>query len=157
MGNYVRLRDTISSKEGRAYITINGKNRELFEISKLKASLQYKIQKRQMLGHRMVQHKVVGAEGTGEMTLYFMNSEMLQLAKQYIQSGTVGSLKLQVVNEDSASSVGRQEVMLLGVMLEQIPITCLDDTSDDPVTINCKFTFDDLEVLESFRLPENYQ
>ncbi|MGI6030914.1 MAG: phage tail tube protein [Eubacteriales bacterium] len=157
MANYVRLRDTISSKEGRAYITINGKNRELFEISRLKASLQYKIQKRQMLGHRMVQHKVVGAEGTGEMTMYFMNSEMLQLARQYIKEGNPGSLKLQVVNEDSASSVGRQEVMLLNVMLEQVPITCLDDSSDDPVTISCSFTFDDIEVLESFALPENYR
>ncbi|HCM14018.1 MAG TPA: phage portal protein, partial [Lachnospiraceae bacterium] len=27
--NYVRLADTISSKEGKAYITINGQNREL--------------------------------------------------------------------------------------------------------------------------------
>ena len=30
--NYTRLSDTISSKEGKAFITIDGSNRELFEI-----------------------------------------------------------------------------------------------------------------------------
>ena len=61
--NYVRLADTISSKEGKAYITINGQNRELFEISSFKAQLDLKAQARRMMGHRMTQHKVVGAEG----------------------------------------------------------------------------------------------
>jgi len=83
--NYVRLADTISSKEGIAYITINGSNRELFEISSLKAQLDLVVQSRRMLGHRMTQHKVVGAEGTGSMTMYFMNSDMLRLAVTYIR------------------------------------------------------------------------
>lgn len=155
--NYTRLSDTISSKEGKAYITIDGKNRELFEISQLTASLKLKIQSRQMLGHRMVQHKVIGAEGSGKMKMYFMNSELLQLAKNYIQNGGISNIKLHVINEDGQSTVGRQEVMLLHVMLNTIPITTLDDDSDDPVTIETDFTFDDMEVLEKFHEPDNYQ
>lgn len=155
--NYTRLSDTISSKEGKAYITIDGKNRELFEISQLTASLKLKIQSRQMLGHRMVQHKVIGAEGSGKMKMYFMNSQLLQLAKNYIQEGGISNIKLHVINEDGQSTVGRQEVMLLHVMLNTIPITTLDDDSDDPVTIETDFTFDDIEVLEKFHEPDNYQ
>lgn len=154
--NYTRLSDTISSKEGKAYITIDGKNRELFEISQLTASLKLKIQSRQLLGHRMVQHKVIGAEGSGKMKMYFMNSQLLQLAKNYIQEGGVSNIKLHVINEDGQSTVGRQEVMLLHVMLNNIPITTLDDDSDDPVTIETEFTFDDIEVLEKFKEPDNY-
>lgn len=155
--NYTRLSDTISSKEGKAYITIDGKNRELFEISQLTASLKLKIQSRQLLGHRMVQHKVIGAEGNGKMKMYFMNSQLLQLAKNYIQEGGISNIKLHVINEDGQSTVGRQEVMLLHVMLQNIPITTLDDDSDDPVTIETEFTFDDIEVLEKFKEPDNYQ
>lgn len=155
--NYVRLSDTISSKEGKAYITIAGSNRELFEISSLKAQLDLNVQSRNMLGHRMTQHKVTGAEGTGSMTMYFMNSDMLKLAISYIKSGSYGGLKLQVKNVDSQSTIGAQEVVLLNVLLKTIPVATLDDQSDDPITIDTDFTFDDIEGLSYFDLPANYR
>lgn len=155
--NYIRLADTISSKEGIAYITINGANRELFEISSLKAQLDLNVQTRNMLGHRMTQHKVVGAEGTGSMTMYFMNSDMLKLAIEYIKKGTYGGLKLQVKNLDGQSTIGTQEVVMSNVLLKTIPICNLDDQSDDPITIDTDFTFDDLEGLSYFDSPENYR
>ncbi|AGC67439.1 XkdM protein, phage-like element PBSX [Thermoclostridium stercorarium subsp. stercorarium DSM 8532] len=155
--NYVRLSDTISSHEGKAYITINGQNRELFEISALTAQIDLIVQERRMLGHRMTQHKVVGATGTGSMTMYFMNSQMLNQAIQYLRTGNYRGLKIQVKNEDPQSTVGRQEVVLLNVILATIPVTTLDDQSDDPITFDTDFTFDDIEILESFKLPENYR
>lgn len=155
--NYLRLADTISSKEGKAYITINGQNRELFEISSLTAQLDLKIHARQMLGHRMTQHKVVGAEGTGNMTMYFMNSDMLKLAIAYIKNGSYGGIKLQVKNEDEQSTIGKQEVVLLNVILATIPVATLNDQSDDPITIDTSFTFDDIEGLSFFDLPANYR
>ncbi|WP_346930281.1 phage tail tube protein [Clostridium sp.] len=154
---HVRINDTISSKEGKAFITINGQNRELFEISSIKAQLDMSVQARPMLGHRMTQHKVVGAEGTGSMTMYFMNSDMLKLAINYIKSGTLADIKLQIRNEDSQSTVGKQEIVLLGVILNTIPVTNLDDSSDDPITIDTDFTFDDIEGLDFFDLPSNYR
>ena len=155
--NYVRLSDTISSKEGKVFITINGANRELFEISSLKAQLDLIIQSRRMMGHRMSQHKVVGAEGTGSMTMYFMNSDMLRLAIAYIKEGKYGGLKLQVKNEDAQSTIGAQEVVMLNVLLKTIPVATIDDQSDDPITIDTDFTFDDLDALSFFQLPENYR
>lgn len=155
--NYARLADTISSKEGKAYITINGLNRELFEISSLKAQLELNVQARNMLGHRMTQHKVIGAEGTGSMTMYFMNSDMLKLAIAYINNGSYGGLSLQVRNEDSQSTVGAQEVVLQNVLLKTIPIATLDDQSDDPITIDTDFTFDSIQGMEYFSLPANYR
>lgn len=155
--NYVRLGDTISSKEGKAFITIDGKNRELFEISSLKAQLDLTVQARRMMGHRMTQHKVVGAEGTGSMTMYFMNSDMLKLAIAYIKEGKYGGIKLQVKNEDAQSTIGQQEVALLNVLFKTIPVATLDDQSDDPITIDTDFTFDDLDGLSYFELPANYR
>lgn len=155
--NYVRLSDTISSKEGTAYITINGKNRVLFEISSLSAQLDLTVQSRRMMGHRMVQHKVTGAEGTGSMTMYFMNSEMLKLAMDYIKKGKYGNLTLSIKNEDIQSTIGKQEVNLLNVILNTVPVANLDDQSDDPITVDTDFTFDDIEGLSYFKLPENYR
>lgn len=154
---YVQLSDTISSKEGKAFITIDGQNRELFEISSLKAQLDLTIQARNMLGHRMTQHKVVGAEGTGSMTMYFMNSDMLKIAIGYIKDGKIPDIKLQVKNEDNQSTIGKQEIMLTGVLLATIPVTNLDDQSDDPITVDTDFTFDDIDGLSFFELPSNYR
>lgn len=155
--NYTRLSDTISSHEGKAYVTIDGQNRELFEVSALTAQIDLIIQERRLLGHRMTQHKVVGATGTGSLTMYFMNSEMLIQAIQYLRTGQYRGLKLQVKNEDPQSTVGKQEVVLSNVILASVPAAILDDQSDDPITFDTDFTFDDIENLESFKLPENYR
>lgn len=153
--NYVRLSDTISAKEGKAYIIVDGQRRELFEISSLKAQLELKVQERQMLGHRMTQHKVIGANGTGSMTMYFMNSEMLNLAIAYLQNGRYSGITLGVINEDAQSTVGKQEVQMKNVLFKTIPVATLDDQSDDPITIETEFTFDDITGLEFFKLPGN--
>lgn len=155
--NYTRLADTISSQEWKAYITIDGQNRELFEISSLTAQIELTVQERRLLGHRMTQHKVVGASGTGSMTIYFMNSQILNQAIQYLRTGNYKGLKIQVKNEDPQSTIGKQEVVLLNVILATIPVATLDDQSDDPITFDTDFTFDDIEILESFKLPENYR
>ena len=155
--NNTRQADTISSHEGKEYITKEGQNRELFEISALTAQIDLIVQERRMLGHRMTQHKVVGATGTGSMTIYFMNSQKLNQAIQYLRSGNYKGLKIQVKNEDSQSTIGKQEVVLLNVILTTIPVATLDDQSDDPITFDTDFTFDDIEVLESFKIPENYR
>lgn len=154
--NYVRLSDTISAKEGKAYIVVDGLRRELFEISSLKAQLDLNVQERQMLGHRMTQHKVIGATGTGSMTMYFMNSDMLNLAMAYIQEGRYSGITLGVINEDAQSTVGKQQVELKNVLFKTIPVATLDDQSDDPITIETEFTFDDLTGIEFFKLPGNY-
>jgi hypothetical protein len=155
--NYTRLADTISSHEGKAFITINGVNRELFEISSLKAQVDLIVQEKRLLGHRMTQHKVTGATGTGSITMYFMNSEVLNQAIQYIKTGKYQGLKLQVMNEDDQSTIGRQEIVLSNVILSSVPAAILDDGSDDPITFDTDFTYDDIENLQSFVAPENYR
>lgn len=155
--NYVKLSDTISGTEGNGFITINGANRELFEVSAFEAYLEMIVQERRMMGHRMTQHKVIGATGTGSLTLYFMNSDMLKAAQDYIKNGNYGGIKIQVKNMDSQSTIGKQEVVLSNVILNKLLLAKLDDQSEDPITFETDFTFDDMEALSYFDLPANYR
>lgn len=154
--NYTRLSDTIAADEGIAYITINGQNRELFELQSIRAQIDLIVQERRMFGHKMTQHKVVGATGTGSATLYFMNSEHLNNAIQYIKTGKIAPIKVQIKNEDPQSTVGKQEVVLMNVIFATVPAAAVEE-SDDPLTFDTDFTFDDIENLESFQLPANYR
>ena len=88
MSRYTKLSDTLGATEGKGFVTRNGQNRELLELSKVDAHVTLKVQERQMLGHRMVQHKVTGATGEGSGTFYFMNSEALKEFLEYKKSGT---------------------------------------------------------------------
>lgn len=110
---------------------------------------------RNMLGHKMMQHKVAGVEGTGSMTMYFMNSEMLNLAIEYIGSGKFGNITLVVTNEDASSTIGKQEVILSNVLIKTIPVSSLDDQSDDPITVETEFTFDGISAPTKFNAPQN--
>jgi len=147
-----RLADTISAQEGKAFITIDGVSRELFEISSIKAQLDLIVQERRMLGSRMTQHKVTGATGSGSATLYFMNSEQLNQTINYINNGTRGSISLLISNNDPQSSVGEQRVQLNNVIFNTIPVTTLEE-SDDPVTFDSDFTFDSIDKQSMFVLP----
>jgi hypothetical protein len=154
--NYTKLSDTISAQEGTATITIDGKNKELFEISSLRAQLDMVVQERRMLGHRMMQHKVTGVIGSGSATLYFMNSKQLQMAADYIKLGTRNKVDVTVRNEDPQSTIGAQDVTLTNVIFNTIPVAAIEE-SDDPITFDTDFTFDDIIINHSFDLPENYR
>jgi len=155
-GNFTRLADTISADEGKAYITVDGQNRELFELQSIRAQIELVVQERRMLGHKMTQHKVVGANGTGSATLYFMNSDHLNNAIRYIKTGRIAPIKVQIKNEDPQSSVGKQEVVLENVIFATVPVAAVEE-SDDPITFDTDFTFDNIDNLESFVLPANYR
>ena len=60
---------------------------------------------------------------------------------------------MQVTNDDKASSVGVQTVALYRCQLTgDIPIAILDD-SQDMLTFEFSFSFEDFEVLEAFTAP----
>jgi len=153
---YTRLTDTIAADEGKAYIIVDGQNRELFEAQSIRAQLELIVQERRMLGHKMTQHKVVGVNGTGSLTMYFMNSEQLNIFLEYMRTGRWKTIKLWAYNEDPQSTVGKQEVVLNNVIFTTIPVMALEE-SDDPLTFDTDFTFDGIENLSSFQLPANYR
>ena len=142
--------DTVSGHEGKGYITIDGKNREAFELSKYTAEIELTVSEKRMLGHRMTQHKVSGAKGTGNM-----NSEMLNYAQRYLKTGNFTGFTMLVIQDDEQSTVGSQEVAYYGVIPAKFPGSYLDDSSDDSLTFDTDFTYESCEILKSFNNPAN--
>ncbi len=157
MANYLKFVDSLGASEGKAFVTRNGQNREMFEVSKLDARIELKVAERRTLGHRMTQHKVTGCTGTGSGTFYFVNSDQLKEFLEYKKTGKFKGVTLQIFNEDPQSTIGKQDVTLYNVILVTIPVAYLDDNSEDPITFDSDFTFDDVDCLEAFKLPENYR
>jgi len=153
--NYTKISDLVTGNEGSAYITVNGENRPFFELSKIDASVEFTVLARKLLGHRMKQHKVVGAEGKGAITMYNVSPAALAIYNQYIKEGKTPEISIQTTNEDSGSTIGRRTVIMRNCILAKVPVVYLDDSSEELNTTDSDFTFDDLDDLESYVLPEN--
>lgn len=155
MSNYTKISDLVTGTEGSAYITVNGSNRYFFELQKLDANIEFTVISKKLMGHRMKQHKVVGAEGKGTMTIYNVSPAALEVYNEFIKNGKVPPISIQTTNEDKTSTIGRRVVVMRSVILAKVPVASLDDTSEDLSTTDTDFTFDDVDNLESYVLPEN--
>lgn len=151
----MKVENTLNGNEGKGFVTIDGKTRELFELLKLEANIELIVSERKVLGNRMVQHKVVGAKGTGSITMYFNNAELLKTVQTYLQKGKMPEISIQAYNEDPASNVGRQEMILRDVIINKLLAIKIDGDSEDALTHESDFTFNRMDGLEYFKTVEN--
>ena len=142
--------DTISGREGRAYAKINGNNEELFFAKSVEASVEKSKSEVKAIGKRMTGHKTTGANGTGSMTLYYLTPLLRQMLKEWKDTGVDVYFDLVVENDDTASSAGKQSILLMGCNLDSVVLTKLDGDSDDPLEEDADFTFEDFDILEAF-------
>lgn len=155
MGAYTKISDLVTGSEGSAFITMDGQNRYFFELSKIEANIEFTVIAKKLLGHRMKQHKVVGAEGKGSMSIYNVSPAALAIYQQYIKEGKTPQISIQTVNEDTGSTIGRRTIVMRNVILAKLPVAYLDDESEDLNKTETDFTFDDVDNLESYVFPEN--
>lgn len=153
--NYTKLADLVTGSEGSAYITVDGQNRYFFELSKIEANIEFTVIAKKLLGHRMKQHKVVGAEGKGSVTMYNVSPAALAIYQKYVKEGKIPQISIQTTNEDAGSTVGRRTVVMRNCILAKVPVAYLEDGSEDLNTVDSDFTFDDVDELESYAFPEN--
>ncbi|RKW18944.1 MAG: phage tail protein [Catonella sp.] len=142
--------DTISSKEGTVFATVDGKNIAFAEIIEMEAKVELKTVDVTPLGQRMTSKKVVGAEGTGSIKYYYQNPAIRNIIAKYVQEGKIPEISIKYANEDPTSHAGRNSGVLKGVIFEK---ALLFKASGDNNVLEeeTDFSFNDIEILESFK------
>lgn len=146
---FLNAGDTISGQEGRAYANINGINEEMFYIKTLEASIEKTKAEIKTLGHRGLQHKATGWSGTGSMTIYYVTTKFRQMMLDYVKTGIDSYFDIVIVNEDPASSIGKQTVTLYNVNLNKVIIGKLD-TESEALEEELEFTFEGVDIQDQF-------
>ena len=149
---FLNAGDTISGQEGKATAKINGEIRDMFYIKTLEATVEKNKQEVRTLGKRGVQHKTTGWSGTGSMTIYYVTSEFVRMAKDYVKNGVDTYFTITIENNDPTSSIGKQITTLFNVNVDSIPVAKLD-VEDAVLEADLDFTFDDLDLLQEFNEP----
>ncbi len=145
------VNDTLNGNEGKGFITIDGKNRELFELISIEANLELTVSERKIMGSRLTQNKVTGGKGTGNIKMYFNNSDLLKIAKNYINTGKYPEISIQAYVDDKTSSVGKQEVILRNVIIPNLLVIKLDFDSEDGLQFESDFSFGRIDGLSYFK------
>ncbi|WP_071131367.1 phage tail tube protein [Enterococcus timonensis] len=149
---FLKAGDVISGREGTAFMTIDGRNVPMFFLKNIEASIELVKTEVPVLGKRMNQQKVTGANGTGSMNIHKVTSEFMMIGINYLKTGIIPEVTIKVTNDDPNSKIGRQTVLLKEVLLDSIMIAKLDvesETLDEDVD----FTFSDADPLETFAEP----
>ena len=149
---YLLERDTLNGKEGRAYCTINGQQIEMFSLKKIQVDCSLEEADMKVVGTRLVQKKTTGMTFSGSMDMYYGTPEFRQMAYNYRRTGVIPYFTIQITNDDPATSVGRQTIILYNVKIQSIPIAMLD-AETDILTETVAFSFTNFEILEAFNAP----
>ena len=146
---YLLAQDSYRGVAGKAFVVIDGSNELLFGLKKFDSSAEIQTGEFKVVGALTEQEKVKGLKYSGSATIYYGTPTFLKLLTNFKRTGKFPTINFQITNNDPASSLGSQTVVLYNVILKKIPIAILDDSADSLQT-DIQFTFNDFEPLKQF-------
>lgn len=146
---YMKAEDAISGKEGALYATIDGNVVQVAELKNISAKITKNKSSFKALGHRGEQFKATGWTGTGTMVIHYASSRWSKMMIDYAKNGKDTYFKLQTINEDPTSSIGRQTVVLIDVNLDEAEVAKLDVDAEF-LDQSMNFTFSDIDMPDEF-------
>lgn len=142
-------RDALNGKSGRAFLTINGRNVEMFGLKKIQCDAEFQEADFKVVGTNLIQKNTTGVSLTGSATVYYGTPEFLDMLKTYLKTGVLPYFTVQITNENKGGTVGRQTVVLYNVKLQKLPIAILDADAEH-LTMDVSFSYTNIEVLNAF-------
>lgn len=143
-------KDAISASEGKGFLTIDGKVIELFYCKSIEAKLTKNKQDIKVAGKRMIGKKTTSVSGEGTLTIYKITSQFDQLIVNYINTGKDVYFSLQLINEDPDTAYGRESKVLTGCNFDEANVAQWNG-DDETLEQELPFTFEGIEILESFK------
>ena len=145
-------RDALNGKSGKAFLTINGKNYEMFGLKKFQSDAEFQESDFKVVGTTLVQKKTTGVTLTGTCTIYYGTPMFLEMVQTYLKTGRLPYFTFQITNDDPSTSVGTQTVALYNVKLSKVPVAMLDADAEF-LEEEVSFSYTNIEVLSAFHDP----
>ncbi|GIP59690.1 phage tail tube protein [Paenibacillus woosongensis] len=144
------VKDAISGKTARAFVTINGRVEELLYGKTGEATAEKNKVDVPVLGKTNTPQRAAGWKGTGTLTVYYVTSMFRELMINYIKTGEDFWFDLMMVNEQPGSAAGKQTIILKNCNVDSLILSKFDATSDDMLEEEIPFTFEDVDMPDMF-------
>lgn len=149
MSGIMHAKDAINAKLAECYVTINGNRYNFMQAISLEAKFEKSKKQVPILGRPALGNKASGWKGTGKAVFHYNTSVFRKLMLDYKKSGSDIYFDIQVTNEDPASSVGAQTVILVDCNINE-GILAKFDATKDYLDEEMTFTFEDFKIPEKF-------
>ena len=150
---YLLERDALNGKEGKAFLTQEGRIHEMFSLKNLHVNAEFEESDFKVVGTRIIQKKTSGIQLLGDMEIYLGSPLFLDMALKYINGGILPYFTLQVTNNDPGSTVGEQTIALENAKLKNCPLTVLDAEAEY-LAVKIDFSFTYVRLLKAFSNPK---
>lgn len=147
----MKAKDAVSASLAECFVTIDGNRYNFMQAIDLEATFEKQKTEVPILGKTGRGNKSTGWRGTGTATFHYNTSIFRELLYRYKNTGEDIYFDIQVTNEDSTSSVGRQTVILKDCNIDG-GILAKFDADADYLDETLDFTFEDFEIPEKFNM-----
>lgn len=118
-----------SKKKATCFATIGGNRYDIFFARNFEGKVNMKTTAVPMLDRPMDGRKVEGAEGKFKLTIYRLTDKFSEMIMEYLKTGILPELELQVTEEDNATPLGRSTKIYRGCVIDgEVLLSVLDDT-----------------------------
>lgn len=149
MDTFLSANDVISASLADCYVIIDKNRYSFMQAINLEAKIEKEKTQIAVLGKTGKLTKSKGWKGTGKATFHYNTSIFRDLLQRYKNTGKDVFFEIQVANEDTSSSIGRQSVVLKNCNINS-GIIAKFDTKADFLDETLEFTFDDFEIQSKF-------
>jgi hypothetical protein len=151
----LNIKDTVNGGQGLVQMEIEGNLETLFQVKDVEAFLEKNKESLPVAGTHWEHSKLKSIKGTGSCTMYHMTSTFVKLAQRLAKEGKDFEFDMIITNEDKASAVGKQTVVLRSCNMDKILVAKFD-TDSAALEEEFNFTFMDMDVLDEFKKPSYF-
>ena len=150
---YMLASDTISGTEGVVTIKVGSETHVAAYVKTMEATFEKTKNEIKVLGRRAAQQKAGGWSGSGSMTIYYVTSLFRNMFLKYAKEGIDTYFDMTIENDDAASTIGKQTVVLKRCNLDSGLLAKLDIDATE-LDEDLDFTFEDFDISSKFTDPK---
>ncbi len=147
----MHAKDSVHASLAECYITIGDNRYNFMQAINFEAKFEKTKTEVPILGKTGKGNKATGWKGTGSATFHYNTSIFRELMVKYKDSGEDLYFDIQVSNEDSTSSAGRQTIVFIDCNIDG-GVLAKFDADGEYLEEEMEFTFEDFKINESFNI-----
>jgi hypothetical protein len=153
MNSFMSAKDAPAGSMAECYVTIDGTVYNFMQLYSFESKFNVNITDVPILGRVNKGHKYSGGSGEWSGTAHYNQSIMREIMYKYQEFGEITYFDIQVTNEDPATAVGRQTIILLDCLCDSTILAKYDADSEN-LTEELSGTFERFEMPEKFKVLE---
>lgn len=145
----MQARDAIYGSLAECFVTIDDQRYNFMNMTEFESTWEPNIVEVPILGQTNMGHKMAGGSGTWSGTAHYNQSVLRKMADNYQKTGVMPYFDIQVTNEDPASRIGRQTVILHDCLCDSFTLAKFQ-AGEEILDEDLSGTFDSFDIPESF-------